>query len=211
MRERLGAALGRARSTTVRHSASGHRRGRRPLSRRGASGSRPATARTARSRAPGTAATRRPKRSTGDSRHRHDRETERGRRAGAPAARRRSSRQSSRRPGGADTTGRRARTASRHLVGELGAGPRPVAPSSASGTPSWGSRTGSGRQACRRSSAKAAADPRSCGSAARPRPITASSSGGAPGASSARSGSRPSAATREGVARGGRVPRRDRR
>ena len=58
-----------------------------------------------------------------------------------------------------------------------------------------GSRTASGRQACRRSSAKAAADPRSCGSAARPRSTTSSSPAGASGASSARSGSCPSAAT----------------
>ena len=58
-----------------------------------------------------------------------------------------------------------------------------------------GSRTGSGRQACRRSSAKAAAVPRSCGSSASPRRRTSISSGRASGASSARSGSSPSAAT----------------
>ena len=39
-------------------------------------------------------------------------------------------------------------------------GPRPVRPSSASGTPAIGRRTGSGRQACRRSRANAAAEPR---------------------------------------------------
>ena len=48
--------------------------------------------------------------------------------------------------------------------------------------------------------------PRSCGSAARPRPTTASSAGGASGASSARSGSRPVGGDPERVGRGRRVP-----
>ena len=88
-------------------------------------------------------------------------------------------------------------------------GPRPVRPSSTSGTPATGRRTGSGRQACRRSSANAAAEPR-CADRARDRgAMTSSSSAGASGASSARSGSRPVGGDVQGVPGCGGVPGRD--
>ncbi len=102
----------------------------------------------------------------------------------------RTARHRSSRPGGSTTTGagRGRRPGTTWVSSVRGSAP-------GRGTPPGVRATASGRQACRRSRAKAAAEPRSCGSGDSPRPMTSSSAGGASGASSARSGRWPCAAT----------------